>query len=95
MTNGSTTFPVALFTPATATHSFSNFGPGAFVNFRLFDAPPEGEELFLNGQHFHTGYQSGVQANPFFELQVPAPSPATTPEPSSYLFLDSVSLEYY
>jgi hypothetical protein len=47
MTNGSTTLPGALFTPATATSSFSNFGPGAFVSFQLFGAPPQGEELFL------------------------------------------------
>ena len=43
--NGSTTLAGALFTPATATASFSDFGPDAFVNFRLFGAPPEGEEL--------------------------------------------------
>jgi hypothetical protein len=108
MINGSTTLPGALFTPATATHSFSDFGPGAFVNFQLFGAPSEGEELFLlippptlpftgspllqeltfNGQDFHTGYQSGVQSNPFFELKGNGSiTPAPTPEPSAYLFL--------
>jgi hypothetical protein len=108
MINGSTTLAGALFTPATATASFSDFGPGAFVDFQLFGAPPEGEELFLlippptlpftgstllqeltfEGQTFHSGYQSGVQSNPFFELNGNGSiSPAPTPEPSNYLFL--------
>jgi hypothetical protein len=108
MTIGSTTLAGALFTPATATESFDDFGPAAFVSFQLFGAPPEGEELFLlippptlpytgdpllqevsfDGQDYHTGYQSGVQANPFFELTGNGSiTPAPTPEPSSYLFL--------
>jgi hypothetical protein len=109
MTNGSTTLAGALFTPATATPSFFDFGPAAFVNFQLFGAPPEGEELFLlipeptatpydggpllrevtfKGQVFHTGYQSGPQSNPFFEIQADGTiTPAPTPEPSSYLLL--------
>ncbi len=108
MKNGSTTLAGALFTPATATDSVDDFGPATFVNFQLFGAPPEGEELFLliptptlpytggellqevtyMGQDFHTGYQSGVQANPFFELTGNGTiAPAATPEPSSYLFL--------
>jgi hypothetical protein len=109
MTTGSTTLPGALFTPATATPSFSSFGPGAFVTFQLFGAPPQGEELFLlipapvanpytggpllqqltfQAQVFHTGYQSGGQANPFFQLSRDGSiTLVSTPEPSSYLFL--------
>jgi hypothetical protein len=108
MNSGPTTLAGALFTPATATPSFSDFGPGAFVTFQLFGAPPEGEELFLlipepignpysggpllqqlsfGGQVFHTGYQSGPQSNPFFELAGNGCITVATPEPSSCLFL--------
>jgi hypothetical protein len=109
MTIGSTALAGALFTPSTATASFDDFGPAAFLNFQLFGAPPEGEELFLlipepiatpfegssllqavssGGQVFHTGYQSGPQSNPFFELAGNGTiTPAAAPEPSSYLFL--------
>jgi hypothetical protein len=108
MTIGSSTLAGALFTPATATVSFDNFGPAAFVNFQLNGAPPEGEELFLlippptlphtggpllqevtfDDQDYHTGYQSGVQSNPFFELTGNGSiTLAPTPEPSSYAFL--------
>lgn len=111
MTTGSTTLPGALFTPQTATPSFSGFGPGSFITFQLFGAPPQGEELFLlvpgtcslagcpllqvlnfQGTNFHTGYQSGVQANPFFEIAGDGTiTPAAVPEPSSLVPL-SISL---
>ncbi len=107
MTNGSTTLAGALFTPSTASPSFDDFGPAAFLTFQLFGAPPEGEELFLlipepianpydggpllqevtsASQVFHTGYQSGIQSNPFFELTGNGSiTPAPAPEPSAYL----------
>jgi hypothetical protein len=108
MINGSTTLAGALFTPATATASFSDFGPAAFLSFQLLGATPEGETLFLlipepiatpfagsallqavssGGQVFHTGYQSGPQSNPFFELKDDGTIAAAAPEPSAYLFL--------
>ena len=111
MTTGTTTLAGALFTPATATVGFSDVGTVAsFVNFQLFGASPNSEELYLlippvtlpysgstllqevtfGGEVYHTGYQSGAQSNPFFELTGDGSiTPAATPEPSSYLLLGS------
>jgi hypothetical protein len=103
MTIGSTTLAGALFTPSTATESYSTHSGGSEIDFQLFGAPPEGEELFLEipqttlvsygggsllqevtsgGTMLHTGYQSGVQSNPFIELTENG-TITPVPEPSS------------
>jgi hypothetical protein len=49
MTIGSTTLDGALFTPLTANKSYVTHtgGSGSEIDFQLFDAPADGEELFL------------------------------------------------
>jgi hypothetical protein len=44
--------------------------------------------LSFGGRDFHTGYQSGVQANPFFEITGDGTiTQFATPEPASLLLL--------
>src|SRR5208283_443080 len=47
MTIGSTTLAGALFTPATANEGYFINSDWSYITLQLFDAPPEGEELFL------------------------------------------------
>jgi len=67
MTTGTTTLAGALFTPATATESFDNFGPAAFIDFQLFWCSAGGRGIVPSDTHAdHTVYREPIATGGHF-----------------------------